>query len=62
MELTETLKALQVDRQLEAVTRGWDTLPAWVFCNDTGHCFITTQFELPSMTSSEGPSPTSALS
>ena len=39
MELTETLKALQVDRQLEAVTRGWDTLPAGVFCNEHGSLF-----------------------
>jgi integrase len=35
-ELTETLKALQIDRQLEAVMRGWENQPAWVFCDEQG--------------------------
>lgn len=35
-ELTATLEALQFDRQLEAVTRGWSDTPPWVFCNEQG--------------------------
>jgi integrase len=34
-ELMETLEALQLDRQFEAVTRHHDPSP-WVFCDDTG--------------------------
>ncbi len=36
-ELTTTLETLQLDRQLEAVTRGWKEIPLWVFCNEQGH-------------------------
>lgn len=39
LELTDTLKALQVDRHLEAVTREWQKLPEWVFCNEHGSLF-----------------------
>jgi hypothetical protein len=36
-ELTKTFETLQLERQLEAVTRqGKDLLP-WVFCDDQGH-------------------------
>jgi hypothetical protein len=40
LELTDMLKALQVDRHLEAVTRRWQKLPEWVF--------LTTRIALPS--------------
>jgi len=36
-ELAQTLKELQIDRQLEAVTRGWKTVPLWVFCDERGN-------------------------
>ena len=35
-ELAQTLKDLEIDRQLEKVTRQWNDLPPWVFCNELG--------------------------
>ncbi len=34
--LTQALKDLYLDRQLEAVTSGWAAVPDWVFCSETG--------------------------
>ena len=36
LELRQVLRDLQVDRQLEAVTRCWSTVPALVFCDERG--------------------------
>ena len=36
LELAQTLKDLEIDRQLEKVTRQWKDLPPWVFCNENG--------------------------
>ncbi len=36
LELTQVLKDLEIDRQLEKVTREWKNLPPWVFCNEHG--------------------------
>jgi len=36
LELAQTLKDLEIDRQLEKVTRQWNELPPWVFCNELG--------------------------
>ena len=36
LELTQTLKDLQIDRQLEAVTRQWKEVSPWVFCDEHG--------------------------
>lgn len=38
-ELTATLEALQLDRQLEAATQGQDAAPPWVFCDRQGKPF-----------------------
>src|SRR5262249_51907994 len=38
-ELTETLTTLQIDRQLEAITRGWKEQPVCVFCDEQGRMF-----------------------
>lgn len=38
-ELTEALQALQIDRQLETITRGWEETPAWIFCDAQGARF-----------------------
>jgi integrase len=38
-ELTATLEALQLDRQLDAATRGQDAAPPWVFCDPQGKPF-----------------------
>lgn len=35
-ELTATLETLQLDRQFQAVARGWKEGPPWVFCNEKG--------------------------
>ncbi len=35
-ELTQTLKDLQTERQLEAAANGWAEIPLWVFCSETG--------------------------
>ena len=34
--LTQALKDLYLDRQLETTTRGWKEIPQWVFCSETG--------------------------
>ena len=34
--LTQALKDLEIDRQLEKVTRNWKDMPPWVFCNENG--------------------------
>ncbi len=36
LELMQVLKDLEIDRQLEKVTRQWKELPPWVFCNELG--------------------------
>ena len=36
-ELAATLETLQIDRQLETITREWKETPAWVFCDEHGH-------------------------
>jgi hypothetical protein len=38
-ELTETLQALQIDRQWETITQQWTACPVWIFCNAQGHLF-----------------------
>ena len=38
-ELTATLEALQLDRQLEAAAQGQDAAPPWVFCDRQGKPF-----------------------
>ena len=35
-ELTQALKDLYTERQLEAAANGWKEVPAWVFCNEIG--------------------------
>ncbi len=36
LELKQVLKDLYLDRQLEAATKGWEEVPSWVFCSETG--------------------------
>ena len=36
LELTQALKDLYLDRQLEAAAKGWEDVPEWIFCNETG--------------------------
>jgi len=36
LELTQALTDLQIDRQLEAVTRQWKAVSPWVFCDEQG--------------------------
>lgn len=36
-ELAATLETLQIDRQLETITREWKDTPAWIFCDEHGH-------------------------
>ena len=36
LELTQALKDLYTERQLEAAANGWKDIPAWVFCRETG--------------------------
>ncbi len=47
-ELHETLQALQLDRQLEAVTHQPEPPSRWVFCDDKGqqwhHNFVRLKF------------------
>lgn len=38
-ELTETLRALEIDRHLETITRGCEETPAWIFCDEQGRMF-----------------------
>lgn len=38
-ELAATLEAVQIDRHLEAITRGWKEPPAWIFCDEQGRLF-----------------------
>lgn len=35
-ELTQTLKDLHTERQIEAAARGWKEVPPWVFCSEVG--------------------------
>ncbi|MEC4669206.1 MAG: site-specific integrase, partial [Nitrospirota bacterium] len=35
-ELTQALKDLYTERQLETAANGWKDMPLWVFCNETG--------------------------
>ena len=37
LELAQSLKNLQTERQLEATVNGWEETPAWVFCNEVGN-------------------------
>lgn len=34
--LAQTLVSLRVERQLEASANGWQNIPEWVFCSETG--------------------------
>ncbi len=36
LELTQALKDLYTERQLEAAANGWKDIPEWVFCSETG--------------------------
>jgi integrase len=36
-QLTETLRALLVERKKETLRRGWGEMPAWVFVNESGN-------------------------
>ena len=36
LELTQSLRNLQTERQLEATVNGWSESPLWVFCNEAG--------------------------
>jgi len=36
LELTQALKDLYMERQLEITANGWKEMPPWVFCNETG--------------------------
>lgn len=36
LELTQTLRNLHVERELETMQKGWEKMPAWVFCDDHG--------------------------
>jgi integrase len=35
-ELCQTLRDLQTERQLEAAANGWQEVPVWIFCSETG--------------------------
>ena len=35
-ELTQALRDLQTERQMEAAANGWHEVPVWIFCNDAG--------------------------
>ncbi len=35
-ELTQALRDLYTERQLEAAANGWQEVPKWVFCNESG--------------------------
>ena len=37
LELTQSLRNLQTERQLEAAVNGWSEIPSWVFCNELGN-------------------------
>jgi len=37
LELTQSLRNLQTERQLEATVNKWQETPAWVFCNEAGN-------------------------
>jgi len=37
LELTQSLRNLQTERQLEATVSRWEETPLWVFCNEAGN-------------------------
>ena len=36
LELTQTLRNLHVERELETMQQAWEEMPLWVFCNEQG--------------------------
>jgi len=36
LELTQTLRNLHVERELETMQAGWEEIPPWVFCDEKG--------------------------
>ena len=36
LELTQALKDLYLDRQLDTAAKGWEEVPEWIFCSETG--------------------------
>lgn len=36
LELTQTLRNLHVERELETIQHAWEEMPPWVFCNKQG--------------------------
>jgi integrase len=43
--LAETLQRLRVKRAEEALARGWEQVPEWVFCNEEGRPIWKSNFE-----------------